>query len=247
MSSSQNLREIPRNQLQVLIVDDDAELSRATSEVLAALGYPLPQTISNVEDAIAVAEVKAFDFILLNLHMKQDASIGLHAAHELTTTTGVPVFYFSAYSDENSPRERDAISEGFEKRTGVDCMDILVERAIFDFERNPKSRLVLLVEDDPLSQWTHVRQLEMLGIGAHCAANGQEAVELFSRVPYSLVLMDYQMPSMDGIDATRKKFAPSKRAESRWRFRCSWLHPILSRKFGGNAWRQGSAQSSQNP
>ena len=207
MSSDQNhenLRQIPRSQLQVLIVDDDVELSRATSEVLVALGYPMPQMISSVEGALSFVEAKAVDFILLNLHMKQNASIGLHAAHQLTNSTGVPVFYFSAYSDDSSLKNRDLISDSFENRTGVDCVDILVERAIFDFERNPKTPLVLLVEDDPLNQWTIVRQLEMLGISAHCAANGREAVELFARVPYSLVLMDYQMPVMDGIEAARK-------------------------------------------
>ena len=65
------------------------------------------------------------------------------------------------------------------------------------------SRLVLVVDDNATNQKIAVRMLQTLGHRADVAASGVEAVEACSRVPYDLVLMDCQMPIMDGYDATR--------------------------------------------
>lgn len=63
-------------------------------------------------------------------------------------------------------------------------------------------RRVLLVEDQAINQRLATRLLERLGCRVDLAANGLEAVELAGRLPYDLILMDCQMPEMDGFDAT---------------------------------------------
>ena len=62
---------------------------------------------------------------------------------------------------------------------------------------------VLLAEDEPLNQMIAQEMLEELGLDVTVANNGQEAFDLAADKTYDLILMDMQMPVMDGLEATR--------------------------------------------
>ena len=63
---------------------------------------------------------------------------------------------------------------------------------------------ILVVEDNPVNQVLALEQLKRLGCTAHIACNGVEAIEACREAAFDLILMDCQMPIMDGFEATRQ-------------------------------------------
>ncbi|HEX4033127.1 MAG TPA: ATP-binding protein [Solirubrobacteraceae bacterium] len=76
--------------------------------------------------------------------------------------------------------------------------------AIGERRYDPNAPLVLVVEDSPVNRLVTVHVLERCGFRVHVVNDGREALEALGTQPYEAVLMDCQMPEVDGYEATRE-------------------------------------------
>lgn len=99
----------------------------------------------------------------------------------------------------------------FTVRLGKATVDVIPPAPTFDLTRSPREDIktryagarILLAEDGPFNQEVSRFFLEDVGLTVELAEDGQEAVALAGQHRYSLILMDLQMPKLNGVDATR--------------------------------------------
>lgn len=100
----------------------------------------------------------------------------------------------AAWDEYDSPKDSDAESTNFNE-----------VKVSFSPEQNPvRHNRILIAEDSLVNQKLTLKVLEKLGFAADVAANGEEAVEMHSRLPYDFIFMDCHMPELDGYEATTK-------------------------------------------
>ncbi|HET8706511.1 MAG TPA: response regulator, partial [Pseudomonadales bacterium] len=114
---------------------------------------------------------------------------------------------FSAYLTKPVPQQQlqSAIETIFSLPTKADAQDHALITAHVLKEIIAAARpQVLLVEDNVVNQKVAVKMLENIGCRVDVASDGKQAVEAVKAGHYALVLMDCQMPEMDGLEATRR-------------------------------------------
>src|SRR5690606_9182431 len=97
----------------------------------------------------------------------------------------------------------DCLATVFESSGSGEATDVeavpLVTRHLLEERQDPSKEPLLVVEDNVVNQKVLVGLLRRLGYAADIANNGAEALDALQRTPYRLVLLDSQMPVMDGF------------------------------------------------
>ena len=88
------------------------------------------------------------------------------------------------------------------KQKGGGTVDKNKQKLSTDFAKQYPLR-ILVAEDDAMNQKVVTRVLNKLGYEPHISANGKDVLEEVSHRDYDVILMDVQMPEMDGLEATR--------------------------------------------
>ncbi len=97
---------------------------------------------------------------------------------------------------------REALLLTIEKAKDAETQGQLVTR--HSLRETRLNLRVLLAEDNPVNQKLAVHMLQRFGHSVRVAGNGREVLEALDQEPFDVVLMDIQMPEMDGIEATRR-------------------------------------------
>jgi CheY-like chemotaxis protein len=202
---------------RVLVVDDNATSCRVLCQQCVAWGM-MPRGVASGAEALTVlSQEAAFDLALVDAEMPDmSGSEVVTAIRVKRTALQLPVVMLTRrgrlrVADElgvagvvSKPVKTAALFEL--------CVEILHGRkeprptaaaeSVLLGEEHPLA--ILVAEDNPVNQRVALLMLQRLGYRADVAANGREALEAVERQRYDLVLMDVQMPEMDGLQAARE-------------------------------------------
>ncbi len=204
---------------RVLLVDDNAASLAALASKLTVFGFTV-RPAASVEEALAVlATDTAFDVVVVDELMPVRGGLDLLAhLRSVPQLKRVPCILMSLLGLEESPlaleHRPDAVAR---KPLRGATLSRLIDRLLSggatpaatarrtepSGEPIPAGARVLLVEDHPVNQRVAERLLRKLGASVRIAHHGAEALERLAEAPADLVLMDCQMPVMDGFTATR--------------------------------------------
>ncbi len=217
-------REIPRG-MRILVVDDNetnrhilrlqlinllqrpeavpgATAALAALRTAAADGDPFPLAIVDMQmpetDGLALARAIRADSAFAATRIVLLSSLGEPLAAEEMTALGIAEHIVKPVKHS---RLQSTLAE---LATVGSPAPAHVPAAAPAAVSEAKSLRVLLAEDNPVNQKVALLQLRNLGYSADVARDGAEAVAAFAKAPYDVVLMDCQMPVMDGFAATRR-------------------------------------------
>ncbi|MDD5761541.1 MAG: response regulator [bacterium] len=175
--------------------------SEGTPFDLAILDYHMPDI-----DGLQLAGLIKADPSLSGVRLVMLSSVGIRGDGRKARETGI-----SGYLTK--PVRRDVLYESIAAVMGIRDPSVegkLVTRHTVAGTRKKIEGRILLVEDNSVNQEVTLGMLSVLGSRAEVAGNGREALDAIAAGKYDLVLMDCQMPVMDGYEATRNLRAREK-------------------------------------
>lgn len=204
-------------QKRAFILDDNETNLTILTKQLSVWGF---EVFAFQDPLEAVEEFAQLNIDLAIIDMQMPDCLGIEVAKKMRTTEGfsaLPIIILSSIKVDFSPQERDLFNIYLMKpaREQKLCSSIKLAMGLLEDDRNKmilgklgsslglSGLKILVAEDNLINQKVTLSQLKNLGLEADLAVNGLLAVEACFEKDYDIILMDVQMPEMDGLDATR--------------------------------------------
>ena len=202
---------------RILLVDDNATNREIVSRHARSWGME-PVVAGLPSEALALVDAgERFDVVVLDMLMPE--MDGLALAGEIRSRRSghdIPLLLLTSFGRLPEAQSTGVISAQLAKpfkasqlyntlvRLLTTGEPVLETAVAVDGKQTMSSLRILLAEDNAMNQKVALRLLERLGYRADVASNGLEALAALERQPYDVVLMDVQMPELDGLDASRR-------------------------------------------
>ena len=211
----------------ILVVDDNATNREVLTTQLRAWGARPEEATDGPSTLVALARardaVDPFAVAILDMQMPDmDGADVARAIKQDETLRGIRLVLMTSLGQRGDARQMEALgfsaylvkparqSDLFDSLSTVLARSavsqasqrIVTRHAIREMRRG--AIRILLAEDNITNQQVALGILSKLGLRADAVADGAEAIASLEQVPYDLVLMDVQMPVMDGLEATRR-------------------------------------------
>lgn len=207
--------------LRILVVDDSATNRLILEEMLKDLGAEVSAAESGgqaLQVLNAVTDRKAYDICLIDCLMPEMDGFELAEEMNKAGIDSNSVFMLSSADLANHVKKAGELGLGAYLVKPIKRGDLLKQVSIrlnkgtlsetpideADINQITTRRKILLVEDNPDNRFLVHAYLKKAPYDVDDAENGQVAVNKFKRADYDLILMDVQMPVMDGHEATRQ-------------------------------------------
>lgn len=210
------------NNLKILVIEDNPSTLRVMNQLFGSFGFRT-EMAQNAGDALLRYETsltnEPYDLIFVDIGLPDMDGIALsQKIRELGSTVAPPIIITSTSGRESEiQRAKAAGIESFLIKPVKASLLLETILKIFGYKteiadetesglvRSQEFRhvQVLLVEDNLTNQRIAAEILQLAGITVETAANGVEAVRAVKKRAYDGILMDIQMPEMDGIEATK--------------------------------------------
>jgi CheY-like chemotaxis protein/signal transduction histidine kinase len=204
---------------KVLIIDDNATAADLTRRHLEKMKM-IVSSATSAEEAIDILTQVSFDMVITDLTLQ--GKNGIEAAQHIRKLyPAISIILLNTVNDERHKQCPELFGAVINKpvKTALLQDAILSQLRNNDTSSTAKKKnatqklsdefakqyplRILLAEDNPVNQKWTTKVLSKLGYQTEVANNGKEVLEVVSSKQYDLILMDVQMPEMDGLEATR--------------------------------------------
>jgi signal transduction histidine kinase/CheY-like chemotaxis protein len=201
----------------ILIIDDNATNRIILQVQLQQWKFSTTLAASGQDGLKALAANNAFDMVITDMQMPDMDGVGLAMAIREKNDT-LPIVLLSSVGDEQRKKYEHLFSFILTKPVKLkelsNAIILSLKKQSKSAPTEKKNKLsatfaqkyplqILIAEDNPVNQTLAIRTLHKLGYEPGLAENGKQAIEEIERSGCDIVLMDVQMPQMDGLEATR--------------------------------------------